>query len=170
VLRSHSLGATDCRRPGDVLMALNAAFPMESHNDLYFTVWYGVYRRSTRRLSYGSAGHPPAILVPPQADAPQAVMLTSGDAMIGVFPGLAFETLHHDIPPGSRLFVFSDGVYEIERREGRMWPFEEFVEHLAQPPAPDQRDLDRLVSAARNLHGRPDFEDDFSVMRFEFQS
>jgi phosphoserine phosphatase RsbU/P len=66
------------------------------------------------------------------------------------------------------LFVYSDGAYEIQREDGEMWPFENFVEHVAQLPGAGESDLDRLVNYARNLHGRPDFDDDLSIMRIVF--
>jgi sigma-B regulation protein RsbU (phosphoserine phosphatase) len=62
VLRSGSLPGVDLRKPGEVLEALNEAFPMERQNNLYFTLWYGVYHAPSRTLSYASGGHPPALL------------------------------------------------------------------------------------------------------------
>src|SRR5580698_2233479 len=59
-LRSQSLPQTDFREPGQVLTALNKAFPMEQQNGLFFTIWYGIYHRPTRRLHYAGGGHPPA--------------------------------------------------------------------------------------------------------------
>ena len=49
--------------PDAVLSAMNNTFQMEDNNNLYFTLWYGVYRPSDRKLSYSSGGHPPALLV-----------------------------------------------------------------------------------------------------------
>ena len=49
--------------------ALNDAFPMEKHNNMYFTIWYGVLHRPSRTLRYASAGHPPAVLIAPGAHA-----------------------------------------------------------------------------------------------------
>jgi hypothetical protein len=54
------------------------------------------------------------------------------------------------------------------REDGEMWPFENFVEHVAQLPGTGESDLDRLVNDARNLQGRPDFDDDLSIMRIVF--
>ena len=62
VLRSQSLPNTDFKDPEQVLEALNIAFPGEENNDMFFTIWYGVYHLPTRTLTYASAGHPPAIL------------------------------------------------------------------------------------------------------------
>ena len=62
-LRSGALPNTDFRMPEAVLGSLNQAFQMERQNNLYFTIWYGVYHRPTGRLRYASAGHPSPILV-----------------------------------------------------------------------------------------------------------
>ena len=49
VLRSAALPRTDFRDPGAVLSSLNEAFPMERQNNMYFTIWYGVYPAQLRR-------------------------------------------------------------------------------------------------------------------------
>jgi len=63
LLRPRALPGVDFRNPAQVLASLNDRFPMSDHNGLYFTMWYGVYDTATRVLSYGTAGHGPAILV-----------------------------------------------------------------------------------------------------------
>ena len=63
-LRSQALPQTDFRVPGQVLGALNNAFQMEQQNGLYFTIWYGVYHKPTRRIDYSGGGHPPALFSP----------------------------------------------------------------------------------------------------------
>ncbi len=169
VLRSQSLPATDFRQPSQVLTGLNGVFQMEKQNNLYFTIWYGVYQQSIRRLAYASGGHPPAVLVPAGgAAAPPAVTLGASQVPIGMFLESTYTTGLCDVPAGSRLFVYSDGAYEIQRVDGEMWPFENFVEHVAQLPVGGESDLDRLVNHARNLHGRPDFDDDLSIVRIVF--
>ena len=54
VLRARTLPGTDFRDPGRVLAGLNDAFPMERHDNKYFTIWYGVYERSSRRACASS--------------------------------------------------------------------------------------------------------------------
>ena len=63
-IRSEALPQTDFRDPGAVLAALNRAFPMERHNDMFFTAWYGVFHRPTGVLRWSGGGHPPALLLP----------------------------------------------------------------------------------------------------------
>jgi sigma-B regulation protein RsbU (phosphoserine phosphatase) len=167
VLNSHGLPGADFREPGEVLRALGDAFQMDRQNDMYFTIWYGVYRASTRQLAYASGGHPPAVLVGP-GDRPGVELLDTRGMAAGLMPGTAYAARRCEVPPGSRLFVFSDGAYEITRAAtGEMWTLDGFVGQIARPPG-DGSDLDRLVADARNMHGRSDFEDDYSIVRFLF--
>ena len=37
------------------------------------------------------------------------------------------------VPPGSYLYLFSDGIYEIMTKEGRVWTLGELTSVLAHP-------------------------------------
>src|SRR3546814_17869555 len=50
VLRAAALPNVDFRDPSRLLAALNDAFPMEKQNNMFLTIWYGVYRRSSGEL------------------------------------------------------------------------------------------------------------------------
>ena len=116
VLRQRALPGVDFGNPADVLTSLNARFQMDSHNGLYFTMWYGVYDAGDRTLRYGSAGHHPAYLV--AADRQAAHSLGMSALMIGAFQGYEYKVQQTIVPPDSRLYLFSDGVFEISD-EGR---------------------------------------------------
>jgi sigma-B regulation protein RsbU (phosphoserine phosphatase) len=62
-LRSRILPNTDFKSPKNVISNLNQIYQMKSHNNIYFTMWYGVYNKQTEILKYASAGHPPALLI-----------------------------------------------------------------------------------------------------------
>ncbi len=165
-IRSEALPHTDFHDPGAVLAALNKAFPMERQNDMFFTIWYGVFHRGTRILRWAGGGHPPALLVAAGASAPQR--LDSDGPLIGAVDGLEFESNETEIPPGGRVFVYSDGAFEISRPDGSMWPFEEFVTALTTPSEGAESPIDALVSRVRSVAQRDDFHDDFSMVELVF--
>jgi len=166
VLRSGAMQGTDFRNPEAVLSAINRAFPMEEQNDRYFTLWYGVYQRSTRKIVYGSGGHPPALLVVPGEDTPKR--LAARGMMIGGMPGSRYPTQSNEIPPGSRLFLFCDGAYELTRPDGKAYTFDEFAELLGKLPANIPIDLDRLVAQIRLLNDSKPLDDDLSLITIQF--
>jgi len=165
-IRSEALPHTDFHDPGAVLAALNRAFPMERQNDMFFTVWYGVFHRETRRLRWAGGGHPPALLVSPGEEKPR--LLDSDGPLIGAVDGLEFGASEVEVPVSARLFVYSDGAFEISRPDGSMWPFNDFVETLAAVPSGVESPMDSLVTHVRDLAQRDDFNDDFSMLELDF--
>ena len=165
-IRSESLPQTDFHDPAAVLAALNRAFPMERHNDMFFTAWYGVFDRATRRLRWAGGGHPPALLV--AADGGRH-LLDSDGPLIGAVEGLEFPAGDVAVPEESRLFVYSDGAFEISRADGSMWPFPEFVAALAGGATGAGSPIDALLGRIRELAGQPDFQDDFSMLELVFR-
>ena len=166
VLRSHALNGVDFRHPSEVLVAANRAFPMERQNNRYFTLWYGVYQRSTRKLTYSSGGHPPALLFEPGAVA--AKKLAARGMMVGGMPNSKYPSQSCEIPAGSRLFLFCDGVYEITLPDGRVYTLDEFAVLLGGLPADVPVDLDAIVAQIRQLCGSRELEDDLSLIAIQF--
>jgi sigma-B regulation protein RsbU (phosphoserine phosphatase) len=82
--------------------------------------------------------------------------------------GLEFDSSEAQVAPGSRLFVYSDGAFEIGLTDGSMWPFKDFLATLASPPAA-ANPMDALVSHVRAISGRDDFQDDFSMLELTFR-
>ena len=169
VLRSKALSGADMRVPGQVLGALNDAFPAENYGEKFFTIWYGVYHCPTQSLSWSGGGHPDALLF--SGDAPAGSLpqrLESNGPMMGMMAWPEFETSRCVVPPGSRLYVYSDGCHEIHGSDGKEWPFDEFVCFMSQPASSEGSQMDRLLETARRFKGADQLDDDFSIIELIF--
>lgn len=165
-LRNHTLPETRFDEPGQVLGRLNHAFPMEAHSGMYFSLFYGVVDPVARRLRYASAGHPPAIVL--GRDGTVRCRLPAASPPIGTIAGRAFEHAETSFEPGERLYVFSDGVYELQDREGRERGLEDFERALVVPGAHRAGgESRRLYDAACELAGTGLLPDDFTLLRVE---
>ena len=169
ILRSQGLPHTDFLDPAAVLGALNLHFQMEHQNNMYFTIWYGVYDLASRELNYASAGAPPGLLVGPKKDS-QAIELTTTDMIIGVDSTYTYENRTFKVAPESRLYLFSDGVYEIRKTSGKMLVFREFSEMLTYQAheASGGSTVQALFHQIQGLAGLDHFEDDFSLLELTF--
>lgn len=169
VLSAQSLPNTDFRNPGQVLTRLNDVFQMEKQNGKYFTIFYGVYNKPQRSLAFSSGGHPPALLFTGTApDAVAVQQLRALDPPVAMAAGMAFDTQTARLDASARLLVYSDGVFEIERANGVMWKYSEFVDYVAaMPPGPTPM-MDRLLEHVRTMHGAPTLADDFSLLEIVF--
>jgi sigma-B regulation protein RsbU (phosphoserine phosphatase) len=164
VLRSQSLSQVDFADPAAVLTALNREFPMAQHGNRYFTIWYGVLELETRRLTYASGGHPPAILVHP--DGRFEELATNGIG-IGLLPQWPFDSRECVLRQGQTLYIFSDGGYEVRNLAGEFMSMEQFGALLSQAALNSSGGLDYVLDEVRLLTGLDGFPDDASIIEVQ---
>jgi sigma-B regulation protein RsbU (phosphoserine phosphatase) len=163
VIRAESLPGVNFSDPGEVLTGLNNAFPMEKHGEMFFTAWCGIYDPSTRRMRFAGGGHPPSILV--RADGTTEILAAKGP-VIGAMPGMKFASAEAVIPPAARLFVFSDGAYEIVRHDGSMMSHDDLRQLLSR--APHENAAAWTMEQLRALNSQSVFDDDVSLVELCF--
>jgi pSer/pThr/pTyr-binding forkhead associated (FHA) protein len=162
ILRGDTVPGLDMRDPAKVAGHVNSVFQMSTHGGLYLTLWYGVYDLETRTLDYCSAGHHPSYLVPEARES--AIPLKTRNIVIGATSTFEFESARVEVPPGSRLYVFSDGIFEIEAKDGTQWNLDHVLPLIVEPPVQGMTEPERLLQAIRGHARSPDFEDDFTVL------
>ncbi len=162
VLRQHALSGVAFDQPADVLTSLNRRFQMESHGGMFFTIWYGVYRTADRSLTYATAGHHATYLVGPSRTVSEP--LGGAALMIGAAPEVEYMSSRTIVPPDSRLYLFSDGAFEIDALDNRRRTLADFVPLLTEPLAPGLTEADRLYQAIRQASRPGPLDDDCSLL------
>lgn len=161
VIRARRLGGVDFASPARVLEALNESFPMENQNNLFFTIWYGVFSRRNERLRFASGGHPPSLLVRKNG----IIQLRTNSPAIGCLSEYRATESEVEIRPGDELLVLSDGAYELKLPDGTASNFQDFEKIVRQS---EKITPASLRDSVRKLQGREDFEDDFSLLQISF--
>ena len=178
ILRAQILPGINFYQPGLVLTALNEAFASESESswlaeapvDRYFTIWYGVYSYSKQLLMYASAGHPPAIVLSGKSPNHSIHRLRTPGTPIGMFPGSQYKTQFFKVEPESTLYLFSDGIYEVQQANGAIWNIDEFIDLIN-----DRHDSDRLdnsgtiIETVKSAKKNCEFEDDCSLLQIKLR-
>jgi phosphoserine phosphatase RsbU/P len=110
--------ATPANSPRHVLRCINQALRRILPAGVYFTVLYARLNRHTGRLLVINAGHPPALLHA-RGSNQLSILHQEGD-VLGAFADSAFEMRELQVRRGDRLFLFSDGLIELNssREEG----------------------------------------------------
>ena len=165
VLGNRSIPGVNFLDPAQVLAGLNALFQMQRHNNLYFTIVYGVYNLVSRQLTMANAGHPPPLCFKPGQG---MQVLKKPNLMIGAMPEVVYDSQSLTLEPGCSLCLFSDGVYEINKPDGTFMTFEEFSEYMRASFSSEVDMLDAVLTQARTLSGKEMLEDDFSMLRLVF--
>jgi sigma-B regulation protein RsbU (phosphoserine phosphatase) len=166
-LRGRTLPNTDFRDPAAVLARLNDAFPMDRHDEKYFTIWYGVYHRRQRTLSYSTAGHPPALLlIGPDRARARPIEIGQACPPIGMIPNVPFPGDKVPLEAYNTVYLYSDGVYEIRKPGGAMMRRAELTRYLSSDPGPSSPDdvwqFVQITAASQAL------TDDFSLLKIAF--
>jgi sigma-B regulation protein RsbU (phosphoserine phosphatase) len=158
VLRSEALPQTDFRDPAAVLASLNVRFPMEKQNNMFFTIWYGVFNKATRELKFARGGHPPAALFTSEG----VRELTAPGPIVGFVPEAEFVNASAQIPANSKLYLISDGAFELAKAEGGTYEVKDLL--AAMEKAPSASRLDGALSWARAVHTEGTFDDDVTLL------
>ena len=168
-IRSQSLPDTDFFSPSQVLASLNRAFPNEEHNNMFFTIWYGVYHKMDGSLAYSSGGHPPALMLQTtQNDTTEVKELATKNMIIGALPEYDFTEATITVSKPTRLCIYSDGVYEITTKENKDWKFDEFKNYLTKIRTKEKPFLDQLMDYTRSISLNTEYEDDYTILDVEF--
>ncbi|MEU2339359.1 SpoIIE family protein phosphatase [Streptomyces sp. NPDC006654] len=125
------------------------------------TCVYAVYDSVTRRCTFANAGHLPPVLVEPGEP---ALMLDVPPGMPLGVGGEPFEEVEVDLPEGSLLALYTDGLVE-----SRDHPLDEglqaFVGALTDPSRPLEDVCDHVLSTLDTHHG----EDDIALLMARVQ-
>ncbi len=163
------LKKTNFFEPASALAALNANYQMPKYNDMFMSIWYGVFNAEERILSYASAGHPPAALF---FDDNELTTLPANNILIGALENYEFKSSSVRIPSPSTLYLYTDGVYEIEKKDGEKIDLEKFLDELGKLRQERLKgrvksELTEIYKNFRAFKGGP-LADDFSILKFEF--
>jgi sigma-B regulation protein RsbU (phosphoserine phosphatase) len=169
LLRSRALPKINYYQPSDVLRGLNETFQMTQRNDKYFTIWYGVYNRVKRQLVYASAGHPPAILLSGKPTSLiQVKRLQTRGLPVGMFPDVDYLDECCEVTEPSTLYIFSDGIYEINQPDGTVWGLEPFIQLLTDSRNKSVCNLDQILHFLQAVNPKDYFDDDVSLLEINF--
>jgi sigma-B regulation protein RsbU (phosphoserine phosphatase) len=115
--------------PGRVLQELNERFPMESQNNLYHTLIYGLLNIDTGEVRMARGGHPYPLLI---RGAQGEVMQTAGSLPIGMASAIEYPETMHLLESGDRLILYSDGLTEARLPGDEMLGAEGLARLLAE--------------------------------------
>jgi sigma-B regulation protein RsbU (phosphoserine phosphatase) len=170
-LRSESLNHVDFRDPGQVLAELNQVFKMEDHNDMFFTIWYGVYHSQKHEIIYAGGGHPPAIAIAGESsETAVPVKLAGKGFIIGAMPDKDYPVSSFSLKPFTRLYIFSDGIYEVNGCGGKVCMAEDFVRMVGDLFKENQDHVKGIIDSMKARQGKEVFDDDVSLLEIEFTS
>jgi sigma-B regulation protein RsbU (phosphoserine phosphatase) len=81
--------------------------------------------------------------------------------------GIPYKKASVELEPYSEMFIYSDGVYEVNKPDGSMLERDEFIEKLSEP-LPQPSALQHIYRYVRDLQNSDNFQDDYSILQVRF--
>ncbi len=127
LIRAAVTGLDDT--PGNCLAVVNNLLADSSREQVFVTVFLGIYDQRDGTLVYANGGHNPPLLM--AQGSVEELPLTGGVAL-AMFKDLSYEESRIRIPKGGKLFLFTDGVTESCDAEGKEFGDERLTARLMQ--------------------------------------
>jgi sigma-B regulation protein RsbU (phosphoserine phosphatase) len=150
--------------PGEIVATLNRENPLTDDGE-YFTIWVGALHLPTRRLRYATAGHP-AVVLTREGQPLQHVGAKTWPIGFGIEETYASEEI--SLLSGDRLYLFSDGIYEVFSPDEKLWDREGFDGACQTVHSkPLKKGLQWVVEQAKAWQQQEDFGDDVALVGLE---
>jgi phosphoserine phosphatase RsbU/P len=83
--------------------------------------------------------------------------------------GVEYQEASCQIEPTSKLYIFSDGAYEITQKDDSVWTLNDLIQILIMSNPPEMSKLEQvLASAIASAKHGSSFEDDLSLLEVSF--
>ncbi len=132
----------------------------------FITMFLGVYDTERHIMRYINAGHNPPILL----QNGEQKLLKEGCPLLGALTSLPNITIGEvAIEPGSMLFMYTDGLIEIENEQGEMYDLNSLQETLqaSSIKSPDKI-AKHVLMKADSFRGEQPYPDDLSLLVCKF--
>lgn len=147
------------KSPCEVLQIINNQICENNREEMFITVWLGILDLRDGTLVYANAGHEYPILMPPGGEF--ALIKAKHSFVVGGMAGIRYRETTMTLLPGTKLFLYTDGVPEAEAANEKQYGYERFLAVLNREKDDTPEALLSAVSAdvKEFVQNRPQFDD-----------
>ena len=152
----------------EILAKTNEAICSNNKKEMFLTVWLGILEISTGKLTAANAGHEyPAILHP---DGLFTILKDRHSFVIGGLSDTQYTEYEIQLSPGSKIFVYTDGLPEATNVDNKMFGTERMLEALnKEPNASPERIIQNIRSAISYFVKDAEQFDDLTMLCLEYK-
>ena len=156
------------RSPAEILAKTNEAICSNNEAQMFVTVWLGILELSTGKLTAANAGHEyPAFKRP---DGSFELFKDKHGFVIGGMEGARYREYEVQMEPGSKLFVYTDGVPEATSAEKELFGTQRMLDALnAAPDVAPQQALKNVRRAVDGFVRDAEQFDDLTMLCMEYK-
>ena len=158
--------ASTGRKPAEIATRLNAELSESNEMGMFVTMFICMYDLKQGRLEYCNAGHNPPIIG--NAEGQYAFLdVKEANAPIGLWPDLEYVGEEMDLPGGSMMLLYTDGLNEAENRQQEQYGEERIIQQMTSHASQSMRDMiEALKADTDQFRDGAEQNDDLTMLAF----
>lgn len=155
-------------KTGDVLATVNSKICENNKESMFVTVWYGVLEISTGKITAANAGHEYPVVK--TSDGNFEILKDKHGFPIGGLDGMKYKEYEIQLQPGSKLFVYTDGVPEATNSSEELFGMERTESTLNEVKDKSPQEIVLHVNeAVYDFTGDAEQFDDITMLCLEYK-
>ena len=153
--------------PKEVLEKANEAICANNKEEMFVTVWLGILEISTGKVTAANAGHEYPVLKKPDQDF--EILIDKHGFVLGGMEEVKYREYEFDMEPGSKLFLYTDGLPEAADNEQNMFGVELMMDALNESLNLSTKEiLDHMKGRVDGFVGSAPQFDDLTMLCIEY--
>ena len=155
--------------PVDVILhKTNIGICRNNSEEMFVTVWMGILEISTGIMTCANAGHEYPMIKKP--DGSFEMFKDKHGLVIGAMEGVSYTSYQLKLEPGTKIFVYTDGVPEATNMDKKLFGTDRALEALNNDPdASPEVLLKKVTSAIDEFVGPAEQFDDVTMLAIEYR-
>ena len=149
--------------PEECINKANELLCMESANNMFVTVFYGIYNVKTGELRYCNGGHNAPCII--HSDGRTELMKVEPNFIVGALGGMTYKGEKTTLEKGETLLLYTDGVTEAVNPSMEEYGEQRMIDTLSTQTAHTCREtIDGLLQNVRDFAGEAEQSDDITIL------
>ena len=154
--------------PAEMAASLNRMLMSFSRPETFVTAFIAKIDLQSGRVAYCSAGHPPTMLLHPQAEGGEVEQVGVQSGVIGAFEDMSYEEGLLVLSPGDILFMYTDGAIEARSPSGGFFGEDRLRDVLLRASSTGLEGLCAKVLAELDAFTCSALDDDIALVALRF--
>ncbi|MBQ6469598.1 MAG: SpoIIE family protein phosphatase [Lachnospiraceae bacterium] len=156
------------KSPAEILTSANRSICSNNREEMFVTVWLGILEISTGKLTAANAGHEYPILMNPGGEF--EIVKDRHGFVIGGLDSVKYKEYELQLEPGSRLFLYTDGIPEATNSANEMYGLDRMLAVLNENREACLEELLSNVSdSVRDFRKEAEQFDDLTMLCMEYR-
>ncbi|MBQ6322927.1 MAG: serine/threonine-protein phosphatase, partial [Lachnospiraceae bacterium] len=156
------------KTPAEILAYTNDVICANNREEMFVTVWLGILELSSGKLTAANAGHEYPVIK--TAEGGFELVKDRHGFVMGGMGGITYKAYELSLQPGTKLFLYTDGVPEATDLQEQMFGTEGMLLALNEvPSAPPQQIIEHVSASVNTFVGDAEQFDDMTMLCLEYK-